>query len=52
MSRDRPINLMGTSSLSRLTIWYEELEKAKPQLLTEFDRRIYERIVDLLGVKP
>ena len=52
MSLDKSINLMETSSLSRLKFWYEQIEKDNPQLLTEFDRNLYERIVELLGIKP
>ena len=52
MSLDKSINLLETSSLSRLKFWYEQIEKEKPQSLTEFDRKLYDRIVELLGIKP
>ena len=52
MILDRPINMLGTSSLSRLKFWYEMIGKTKPQLLTEFDRKLYQRITELLCIEP
>lgn len=52
MSSDRPINLLGTTSLSRLKFWYESLQKGNPELLTQFDKKVYDKILDLLRIEP